>query len=732
MKYFFIRSLIFGSFFFIISQKALAGHEYAFVEASHKAHRPSDASYTQAIARLVKRARRQQAADSFMTANKTLELARKKAQSRNKPQVEVRLLWQMAECAQAQQDSALTVKYYLEAQTLCRTGDLHHLSAQTKKRMADFHFENQHYPEAILHYDQAEGYFQKHDKAEILLDIFMSKGSAYAHEYQQPEAIKAFHNALAVAQNAENEVELAKIHDKLGKIYNSTKVFYEAHDHLIKTVRIYRTLNDTLKLGIAYYDIGMNLNDAADFADGRKYLRKSLDIFKELKRKDQEMRVINGIGLIYANEKKLDRARKNFRRVLHYLKSKGDTLKAQSFELNLCLSYLYEDRYDSAKIYAQSAIEAIKRIDVELRYQFTAYRHLYQACKGLGQYEEAFSAFKKYNQLKKQFASKKDSKRSSSLANYYRYKQRTDSLKEAQLRKELKLNAEKAQQRLYIYGILGFALLVLGALMAALKVSRRERKNRQQIEAQKDQIEGLGQDKDRLLTIIAHDLKSPMHQLHMMLVQLQAQNFSQKQFESYVPALSQQLFYTRRLMNNLIEWARLQQKGIKPQKQSFSIDRLVAEEIQQLEKTADEKSIDLQLHNRTSKKPIADKGMVALVVRNFLTNAVKFSYHESRIRVVIDELSGSRMKISVIDHGVGMDTQAKYQLTGDGLYTTEGTDNEKGIGLGLKISREFVRINGGEFGVDSQPGKGSCFWFTLAASTERVREESHPIAEVSY
>jgi len=174
---------------------------------------------------------------------------------------------------------------------------------------------------------------------------------------------------------------------------------------------------------------------------------------------------------------------------------------------------------------------------------------------------------------------------------------------------------------------------------------------------------------------------------------------------------------TSAMLDNVLYWAKDQMNGIRLNKQVFDIQKLIQSNLLNFEKEADNKGITL-----INKQPnlaygvYADPDTIDTVLRNLLSNAIKFCTVHDTITVGLN-IDGAFLFISVKDTGAGISSEVQQKLfnTSD-FYTSYGTANEKGTGLGLKLCHDFVTMNGGTISVESTPGKGSVFTFTVPLS----------------
>ncbi|MGO4545116.1 ATP-binding protein [Paenibacillus sp. 2TAB23] len=229
-----------------------------------------------------------------------------------------------------------------------------------------------------------------------------------------------------------------------------------------------------------------------------------------------------------------------------------------------------------------------------------------------------------------------------------------------------------------------------------------------------EQIAQLNQMKDQLFTIVSHDIRSPLA-LQYQLIELLEEDrdrFDKDQRE-IVETLGDQIRQTLGMTNNLLEWFRSQREDMVLRPQILQLHEVVEDCCHMLHIRYEAKHI--RMHNAVAveKLVFADREALGLVIRNLLSNAIKFTEIGGFIQILA-EISGDMVVVSVRDNGVGMDEEQVRQLFAEKqLHSLTGTSGEKGTGLGLLVSRQFVERSGGRIWVESKAGKGSVFHFTI-------------------
>lgn len=235
---------------------------------------------------------------------------------------------------------------------------------------------------------------------------------------------------------------------------------------------------------------------------------------------------------------------------------------------------------------------------------------------------------------------------------------------------------------------------------------------------QKHELQQSNAFKSKLLSVIGHDLRDPIGSLKSYVdvyLELHPEVDSNiREFMHEVSGISENAYI---LLENLLSWAKSQSGKIAFQPEQTDIKNIVSHSISLLVNLAKRKNIQLSTDIPDKTMVYCDAELISAVIRNLIANAIKFSFHDSTvvIRTIKKKMEGRDMLIiSVEDHGVGIGMENLEMLFGKDIhYTTYGTDNEKGSGLGLKICQEFVEMNGGRIWVDSGKNKGAVFSFSL-------------------
>lgn len=222
--------------------------------------------------------------------------------------------------------------------------------------------------------------------------------------------------------------------------------------------------------------------------------------------------------------------------------------------------------------------------------------------------------------------------------------------------------------------------------------------------------------KDKFFSIIAHDLIGPLGSLVNVFDFLTQKGVDNETKEKYLNLAKETTEGTYKLLENLLTWSRSQRNMLEFNPSIINIFHIVSDTIKYLEQQAANKNLNLINEIEENLTAFADKQMVHTIVRNLISNAIKFTPKGGKIRISGRNVNNNQIQISVEDNGVGIEQEkTKTLFTLDHNSSERGTENEKGTGLGLMLCKDFVDKHQGEIWVESEVGKGSVFRFTIPA-----------------
>ncbi|MEP1305653.1 MAG: ATP-binding protein [Balneola sp.] len=520
------------------------------------------------------------------------------------------------------------------------------------------------YTAGIEHYLRARKIFSELDNLEKLTTISNNLGAYYIRIGNFEDALEVFSNMKASNKDDPLNVTL-KVN--LGFIYLGLEDYETAENHFLSVLELDNSAIETRGKAISSYKLGNLYTEKESFEKALIYYDKSLKYYSELENEAQTMNPLNGIAKVYFllgnNDKAKEMALKS-----ESIGDKTHTLLELNQVVNL-LSNIYEKERD---------------------------------------YKKAYEYSQKNLSLKDSLNLSQRNQEIQVMEAEYEFERREEVLKTEQ-------STRLKRQRLITGGMSSFFALSLIFIFIVYKSKKDKDRANFRLEKLNQDLEETNKIKNQLFSIIAHDLRNPLTSLYGLVTLLEMKAADPKELEKLIPDLASQFKHTSTLLNNLLNWAKSQMEGYKVLPVKFDINDVFRTNIELLNKRFKEKDISISYDDNKSEMVYADKNMIDLVVLNLLSNALKYSDKEDSVTIATSA-TDDMLKIEVKDTGMGIPKNKIDLLFTNSFYSTSGTRNEAGTGLGLMLCKEFVERNNGKIWIESEFGKGSSFYFTLPIS----------------
>ncbi len=645
------------------------------------------------------------------------------------------------------------------------------LKVETSLKLIKRLYDNEDYDKALKYIYESEKLSNAMNFAFGIAEITYFKSLIYASKNDYINAITGYAKSKVLFGNLKDTLGIAKVNNSIGLIEIKRGNYTKGLQYSLSAIKEFEKRNLKRELCSAYGNLAkayFNINaqdKAIDF-----YL-KALQLQKELKKDKDIIESTNNLAELYSAKQEYRKSIEYYQDVLKRIGNSNDSIKgrilpklggeylkfndfdrANKFliqglilnrksnnKLGLTISLmnlgqlnLSQNKTIIAEKQLSEAGELAKSIDNKqelLRY--------YQLMKELDstkrKFESAFYWQREYYDLKNSLENKTinlDSVTESSLELSPEFNSRTSdaSLTEFQQSSLLERDNEIDRFQLILYGLLlalgivsTFLILIYLKRNTSLKYTQELEEKNLKIELQntafKEQTENLENVinvKDKLFSIISHDLKDSLSSINGFIDLLREGSLSREEFDNLIPELSENANNASLLLFNLLNWSKSQMHSLEPKPTLFDVQEVFEDKIKLIEQRLDNKGIDLIDHS-LREFVYADRSMFEIVIQNLLANAVKFCKNGDSI-TISNHISNGSCIISIADTGIGISKENLEKLFKNNSFTTIGTKNEKGTGLGLSICKELVELNHGKIWVESNLNVGSTFYVQLPKS----------------
>ena len=564
-------------------------------------------------------------------------------------------------------------------------------------------------------------------KAKELADVLnYEPGLAIALEnlgwlsYRHGDYATAFQlatQALRLNERRDDPLAVARCLNSIGAIYYEQKQYDAAIINFRKALNMARTGNDKLSIArslnnIAYTMSNSNRKDSAYFYAGRA-LRASQVIGNAY----QQGFAYRTMADIDVDNKRIDGAMGKYRKILSLAKAVDNRFLEVSTLHRIGNAFILLNQPDSALKYLTKNVDAARQYGYgnELDEAFKLMADAYAQKKQLPK------AFEYQNRYIKLHDSLYDQRNGEQLA--IMQARFESALKEAEiqlLKKDTQIKQQEINsQKVWMYFTIGVlslsAILVFVLLYSNLmkkKANRLLGSKNEEIQAQAVQLRNLNVTKDKLLSIISHDVRGPLASLRGFINIICKGELTQQEFIEHSVRLRHNLDVVQDDLDNLLYWAQSQLNGLLVKNEEIRIRDIISEKIKLFDDAAARKGISIVNDVSEDLVVLADKNHLGLIIRNLLANAIKFNTRGGSIWIQ-EKITDDSVEISVIDSGVGIKSgDLKKLFNAQTHFSNVGTEQEKGVGLGLLLTKEFIEKSGGSIWVTSEVGKGTTFTFT--------------------
>ncbi|MBN1599828.1 MAG: tetratricopeptide repeat-containing sensor histidine kinase [Bacteroidales bacterium] len=513
-------------------------------------------------------------------------------------------------------------------------------------------------------------------------------------------ALQLAYDALKIAGN---DIDMQGLcHNRIATVHSGLKNYEETLKHNLKCLQTASELGDSDIIATHIHNIGRTYIYLKQYDSALYYLHASNN-YEISKRGRPSPYSLSNIGNVYLAQGKYDSS------LYYHLEAyKYDSLDNEKYLMAIDEQYL-SNVYLKQKNYSR-ALEMVNKSQKRLQkfgaydLQVENYEILYKILSATGNYKKAFEYALLLDQTKDTLRKMSNQSLLLGLETRFNFQEQENKLK---AKEEALLLLEK-QRLLFIILSVVSILFLLSMVVIVIMVYRRHKINKELML----QLKRANESKDRMISIISHDLRSSVGTMRIAAKTISEGmadiEDTKELLESFYPVVDS----TYDLLDNLLTWAKYNRDEIKPKFTTVNLRDIADKSVEHTHHLALSKSVNT-INKISSYTVKADQNMILSVLRNMLSNAIKFSH--PRNNVTIDMKKDSEyITVSVQDEGVGMDADVlnKIFTSPEDVHAT-GTMGERGSGLGISLCKTFMDIHGGKLWAESEIGKGSTFYFSL-------------------
>jgi signal transduction histidine kinase len=528
--------------------------------------------------------------------------------------------------------------------------------------------QRQDYSKAIKYFSQAMNAFEKSGSKQGSASTYIQIGILHSKTANNEKALQSFEKALGIATSINDKKIAAIAHNNIGIVYSNMGLYKKALTAFVRAKNLSLITNTIPFVAEAYMNMGVAFRELNNYDSSNLSFNIALNYFIQSGNKEGIAKTYQGLGDLYIDEKEFDKARQF---------------------IGLSNSYAQGIRNNSIL--------------------FDNYNLLVYISKSEGNNGEAFEYYDRLLLLKDSLFNAEKISSIERVKSGYELEKKQETIEELQ-----EENNVKTRQRNSLIIAFGIAALSLILLYFSIRQIKRKRKlllyQKSVLENQKKELEDLHLVKDKFFSILSHDLRSPMVNILGLLNVITSDNsLSEADKKFMFESLKSHTTSTLETMDNMLAWGKQQIRDNKSEIEEVNIHEVADRVVRFLQHSADNKSIQIINQINSDVHIMADNHRLEFVLRNLMSNALKFSHKNSKVELwtSADDMF---VNIHVKDFGTGMKQELQERLFDvNQTQSIIGTAGEMGTGLGLILSKEFINQNNGSLLVSSELGEGTTF-----------------------
>ncbi|MFZ6051117.1 ATP-binding protein [Halocola ammonii] len=613
------------------------------------------------------------------------KLAVKKARATDSASTETLGLIYLGVISEIQADYDAGFEYLNRAREIARENNLNDREGLALINLGNIHFRLKNFDFSIRYFLDANHLFRLSGNDRYTAAVLNNLAILYEEYKEYDKALTYLDSAEVLFKNLGKDVDLTRIMEARARVFTFTDQPEKAIPLLDSIMSVNLKDSSSYDLSLNYFNYGRAQLAIGDTSKAIENFEMALDHF-------EEMGMLREIG-----------------------------------ETNIEIGSILSERGENQRAlkYVQAGIEKFKETnDIKrLQHAFNVQGEIQIA---LGLKDDALQSYELANQWDDTLSEQNFEQMKDRLQITQNSIRQREELFETQVaNRVLEEKAESRTNWLTIISILLAVSLILGVwLFNSLRQKQKYlstlKSLNEKIAHQNEELEELNEVKNRMFSIIGHDLRSPLASLHGSLQLINAGKMTEEEKSMMLTSLSEAVTHTRVTIDNLFHWAREEMNGASMKKKVFDLSDVIEDTLPLYDYMMKQKGIHFNHSCEESLPVFADRDQLRFVLRNLVHNAFKFTPHGGSVEVTCSKSEkGSDTVVEVRDTGVGIPKRNLEALqSGVDLLSSRGTQKEIGSGLGLKMSFLFMEQNDGNLEVESSEGSGTVFRIVLPAASE--------------
>ncbi len=577
--------------------------------------------------------------------------------------------------------------------------------------------------DALAFYQEAILMAESIDLSNEIAILHNAIGVSFNNLGNYDKALEYYLKAAAELEDLQDSFTLAKVYSNMGELYTDNKQWELALGYFFKSLEAKKRLNNRRGMAVTYYNIGRNYQLSNQLDSALLYFGRGLDISRQLKDVNNQSRFINNVGEVYQLKGDLNQALIHYRKAL-ILKEQIDDRKSQVTTLNnLGRTYLDLGRYDLAIGYLERGVGIAGETESkpEIRDGYELLARTYQS---KDDYRKAFYFQVKADSVKGEILDEERNRILIEVQTKYELENKEREI-EALNNENTLFQSNLSKQRVILILTISGLLLLAVLVFLFYRVNLNNQKTNRILSQQKEEIEAinrnlleLNDEKNSLIGIVAHDLRTPLNQVVGLidLIKLRSDNLTSQQ-KDWLERLRTSTDGMSQMISRILDVEAIESKQVSFEPKRINLVPYFNKAVEEFGPESREKNIIINYSLPREAWVLADEDYLLQVFSNLISNAIKFSPPDSKVTCNLEEDDES-YQMEIKDRGPGVLSEEigllfrKFQT-----LSAKPTAHEQSTGLGLYIVKKYLDAMEGEVWCRSTPTEGSSFFVKLKKAT---------------
>ena len=580
---------------------------------------------------------------------------------------------------------------------------------KTYNRIGDYYLDNNP-GKAIDYFLKVQELAKRLNLKKRLANSYYDLGYCYLNKADYDKSLENYLVALRMYEDLKDSFRLSNALMSIGNLYGQNKNFQKSSSYYNQSQAIIEAINDSLQLSRILSQKGILYDQTKRYDSALVWFKQSYRIGQLVNESYSVVYALSNIGLTYKHQGKTAEALAYFDSVMITFKNMGAPVDDfASVYNNIGATYAQAGNFVKAKEAFDKSVELATNSG-STSIVMENYRNMSDMFGDMKNFEQQAKYLKKYYNVKDSIFTADSKNQLTELESDYQLEKKNTEI----VKKEAEVVKQTSQRNLFI--IIALATIILLAGLAffyrRIKINNRLLNEKNiQINQQKNELQTLNQVKDRLFSIISHDLRNPLVTLRSYLSLVEDSTIPEEKRLLFKNHTMNAVIHTSDMLDNLLTWANMQIKNTDPAIVHLQLEEAIQDVVDNVQAQAAQKDISIGMEINAGVAP-GDYNIFTITLRNLLTNAIKYSQAGQSINISSVKENG-QVLIAVKDEGVGLSKKQIDEIMSDQNSSNLGTGGEKGTGLGLFLVKQLLQKINASLEIESEEGKGSTFTIKL-------------------